>query len=56
VEAVGRYRRLAPTIDDALGEAFDKTAKLLGLAYPAARTWSAPHQAAIRAVFACRGR
>jgi len=34
VEDVGRYRRLATTIDDAAGEAFDKTAKLLGLAYP----------------------
>lgn len=34
VEAVGRYRRLATTIDDALGEAFDKTAKLLGLGLP----------------------
>ncbi len=34
VEAVGRYRRLATTIDDALGEAFDKTAKLLDLSYP----------------------
>jgi len=34
VEAVGRYRRLGSTIDDALGEAFDKTAKLLGLPYP----------------------
>jgi N6-L-threonylcarbamoyladenine synthase len=34
VEDVGRYRRLATTIDDALGEAFDKTAKLLGLGYP----------------------
>jgi len=34
VEGVGRYRRLATTIDDAAGEAFDKTAKLLGLAYP----------------------
>ena len=31
VEGVGRYRRLATTIDDAAGEAFDKTAKLLGL-------------------------
>ena len=30
----GRYRRLATTIDDALGEAFDKTAKILGLGYP----------------------
>ena len=34
VEEVGRYRRLGGTIDDALGEAFDKSAKLLGLAYP----------------------
>jgi N6-L-threonylcarbamoyladenine synthase len=34
VEGVGRYHRLGTTIDDALGEAFDKTAKLLGLPYP----------------------
>lgn len=34
VEAVGRYRRLGTTIDDAVGEAFDKTAKMLGLGYP----------------------
>jgi len=34
VEGVGQFRRLATTIDDALGEAFDKTAKLLGLGYP----------------------
>ncbi len=34
VEGVGRYRRLATTIDDALGEAFDKSAKILGLGYP----------------------
>ncbi|WP_293940470.1 tRNA (adenosine(37)-N6)-threonylcarbamoyltransferase complex transferase subunit TsaD [Sphingomonas sp.] len=34
VRGVGRYRRLATTIDDAAGEAFDKAAKLLGLAYP----------------------
>lgn len=34
VEGVGRFRRLATTIDDALGEAFDKTAKILGLGYP----------------------
>jgi N6-L-threonylcarbamoyladenine synthase len=34
VDGVGRYRRLATTIDDALGEAFDKTAKILGLGYP----------------------
>jgi len=31
---VGKYERIGTTIDDAIGEAFDKTAKLLGLAYP----------------------
>jgi N6-L-threonylcarbamoyladenine synthase len=34
VEGVGSYQRLATTIDDALGEAFDKTAKILGLGFP----------------------
>ena len=34
VDGVGRYRRFATTIDDALGEAFDKTAKILGLGFP----------------------
>lgn len=34
VEGVGQYTRLGTTIDDAVGEAFDKTAKLLGLDYP----------------------
>ncbi|MGF1549515.1 MAG: tRNA (adenosine(37)-N6)-threonylcarbamoyltransferase complex transferase subunit TsaD [Sphingomonadaceae bacterium] len=34
VEGVGAYRRLATTIDDAAGEAFDKCAKLMGLGYP----------------------
>jgi N6-L-threonylcarbamoyladenine synthase len=34
VRGVGRYERWATTIDDALGEAFDKTAKLIGLPYP----------------------
>ena len=34
VQGVGDYRRLATTIDDAAGEAFDKAAKLLGLPYP----------------------
>lgn len=34
VKGVGDYTRLGTTIDDALGEAFDKTAKLLGLGYP----------------------
>ncbi len=34
VEGMGKYQRIATTIDDALGEAFDKTAKILGLGYP----------------------
>ncbi len=34
VNGVGDYRRLGTTVDDAIGEAFDKTAKLLGLPYP----------------------
>ncbi len=34
VHGIGRYERLGTTIDDALGEAFDKTAKLLGLPNP----------------------
>jgi N6-L-threonylcarbamoyladenine synthase len=34
VEGVGRYKKLGGTVDDALGEAFDKTAKMLGLDYP----------------------
>ena len=34
VRGVGEYVRLGTTIDDAIGEAFDKTAKLLGLGYP----------------------
>ena len=34
VQALGKYKRLGTTIDDALGEAFDKTAKLLGIEFP----------------------
>jgi len=34
VRAIGRYTILGESIDDAVGEAFDKTAKLLGLGYP----------------------
>ncbi len=34
VHGIGRYRILGETLDDAVGEAFDKTAKLLGLGYP----------------------
>ncbi len=34
VEGVGAYERLGTTVDDAIGEAFDKTAKMLGVGYP----------------------
>ncbi len=34
VEGPGQYKRLGTTIDDALGEAFDKSAKMMGLGYP----------------------
>jgi N6-L-threonylcarbamoyladenine synthase len=34
VQGVGKYTRLGTTVDDAIGEAFDKVAKLLGLPYP----------------------
>ena len=34
VKELGKYKRLGTTIDDALGEAFDKTAKLLGIEFP----------------------
>jgi N6-L-threonylcarbamoyladenine synthase len=41
VEAVGSYEILGESLDDAAGEAFDKTAKLLGLAYPGGPALSA---------------
>merc|ERR1712093_606799 len=34
VNGLGKYKRIGTTIDDALGEAFDKTAKLLGIEFP----------------------
>ena len=37
VQGLGKYQRLGTTIDDALGEAFDKTAKLLGIEFPGGR-------------------
>ena len=42
VDAIGTYRLLGETLDDAAGEAFDKTAKLMGLPYP-----GGPHLAAL---------
>ena len=34
VKGLGKYKRIGTTIDDALGEAFDKTAKILGFKFP----------------------
>ena len=34
VQGLGKYKRLGTTIDDAAGEAFDKTAKLIGIEFP----------------------
>ncbi|MBN0091746.1 tRNA (adenosine(37)-N6)-threonylcarbamoyltransferase complex transferase subunit TsaD, partial [Pseudomonas aeruginosa] len=34
VDGIGRYQLLGESVDDAAGEAFDKTAKLIGLGYP----------------------
>jgi N6-L-threonylcarbamoyladenine synthase len=41
VEGIGRYRLLGESLDDAAGEAFDKTAKMLGLGYPGGARLSA---------------
>ncbi len=56
VEGVGRYRRLGGTIDDAVGEAFDKVGKLLGLGWPAARRWSGSRPGATRRATPSRAR
>ena len=39
VTRMGQYEILGESVDDAVGEAFDKTAKLLGLGYPGVRHW-----------------
>src|SRR6266550_375795 len=56
VRGVGDYVLLGNTVDDAIGEAFDKTAKLLGLAYPAVLRLRLRPSRAIRSVSICRGR
>ena len=48
VDAPGKYRLLGQTLDDAVGEAFDKTAKLMGLPYP-----GGPELAALAEQCAC---
>ena len=52
VEAVGDYELLGETIDDAAGEAFDKSAKLLGLGYPGGPALAQLARRAMRAAFA----
>jgi N6-L-threonylcarbamoyladenine synthase len=52
VQAVGDYRLLGETIDDAAGEAFDKSAKLLGLGYPGGPALASLAQSGDPAAFA----
>jgi len=56
VERIGNYRILGESVDDAVGEAFDKTAKLLGLGYPADRPSPLPRSTAPRGVSPSRAR
>jgi tRNA N6-adenosine threonylcarbamoyltransferase len=51
VEAIGRYRILGDTLDDAAGEAFDKTAKLMGLPYPGGPALARAAEAGRRGAF-----
>ena len=55
VEGVGRYVLLGETIDDAAGEAFDKSAKLLGLGYPGGPALARLPDFGAPAAYACRG-
>ncbi|MBT8077278.1 MAG: tRNA (adenosine(37)-N6)-threonylcarbamoyltransferase complex transferase subunit TsaD [Gammaproteobacteria bacterium] len=52
VRALGDYRILGSTLDDAVGEAFDKTAKLLGLGYPGGPALAALAESGDDAAFA----
>ena len=56
VGGVGDYELLGDTQDDAAGEAFDKTAQLLGLGYPAARRSPGWPTRARPGAIGCRGR
>ena len=53
VAALGEYRILGETLDDAAGEAFDKTAKLLGLPYPGGAALAKLARAAAAAIASC---
>jgi N6-L-threonylcarbamoyladenine synthase len=56
VDGVGRYELLGETIDDAAGEAFDKSAKLMGLGYPGGPALSRLAQQGDARPSSCRGR
>ena len=57
MRGVGQYVRLGTTVDDAIGEAFDKTAKLLGLGYPGGpQVEKEALQRQRRSASRCRGR
>ena len=56
VGGVGAYELLGDTQDDAAGEAFDKTAQLLGLGYPGGPALSRLAERASRDATGCRGR
>ena len=56
VTGVGQYVRLGTTVDDAMGEAFDKVAKMLGLPYPGGPEVERAAAAAIRNALLFRGR
>ncbi len=51
VEAIGQYKILGESVDDAVGEAFDKTAKILGLGYPGGPALAALAQQGTEGVF-----
>jgi N6-L-threonylcarbamoyladenine synthase len=54
VDGVGRYELLGETVDDAAGEAFDKTAQLLGLGYPGGPALSNLADGGIPTASSCR--
>lgn len=56
VTGIGQYELLGESIDDAAGEAFDKTAKLLGLDYPVARCCLSWRLRAWKSVLSSRAR
>lgn len=56
VTGIGQYELLGESIDDAAGEAFDKTAKLLGLDYPGGPMLSKMASQAPKAALSSRGR